>query len=881
MARAWTCGLLPILSVTVLFAAPPTAASAQDVLETQVAAFEAQLGSEYERVPSAEQRGNLKAGGQDLLTFTLQAGGDYAFVGVCDDDCSDLDLALADASGNVVATDTEADAFPIVGIESAGADQYSLQVAMIGCSIAPCAYMVTAYRRTEPAAGGATRAAEVEIAPGTARLRETGRLEAGDSRLNGGEFFDQHDVQMTAGETITATLNSDDFDSYLILISPSGKQTDNDDGEEGHPGSLIQMLAEESGTWILKATSYQPEETGSYRLEVTAGDPSAAPVAAGAPEGVRSETGTLSPGDEELEAGEYIDFYTFSGTQGERALIDLRSNEVDPYLILISPSDEPFENDDFEGDPHRSVIALDLEETGEYRIGVTTFGPGQTGDYELRISHGSGSADRGTLRERGRLETGDETLRSGEFADAYDVHGEPGQELIATVSSSEFDTYLMVLGPESDRQENDDVEGRPGESEVRMTLSESGQYQVVVTSYQPGDAGTYDLRVEQHDQERASQQRRDVHNLPIGSSVRGSLEEGDGLLDSGEFRDLYVFDGTAGQVVSLTMTSEGFDTYLGLISPAGEAIENDDYEGDTRASRIDQRLTETGRYRIMATSYESGQTGSYELKVDGATSAALAPSATGSDGPSRVYGVFVGISDYGGRANDLAYTAEDAHRVAGALQAGAGMRSADAVILTDGQATRANVERAVREVGAKAGPDDMFVFFYSGHGSRVDRPSPQASDPDAIDETIELFDSGITDDEFSQLLNEINPGISMLVLDACFSGGFSKDVVSVPGRIGFFSSEEDVTSSVAAKFRAGGFLAQFIADAIGERLADANGDRALSAIELSQYLYERYRADVKSGGPDDYVRTGGPQTGYQHLIVDRGSIGASQILFRR
>jgi hypothetical protein len=46
-------------------------------------------------------------------------------------------------------------------------------------------------------------------------------------------------------------------------------------------------------------------------------------------------------------------------------------------------------------------------------------------------------------------------------------------------------------------------------------------------------------------------------------------------------------------------------------------------------------------------------------------------------------------------------------------------------------------------------------------------------------------------------------------------------------------------------------------------------------------LHERYRADVKSGaGSDDYVRTGGPQSGYQHLVVDRGSVGPFDVLFR-
>lgn len=29
----------------------------------------------------------------------------------------------------------------------------------------------------------------------------------------------------------------------------------------------------------------------------------------------------------------------------------------------------------------------------------------------------------------------------------------------------------------------------------------------------------------------------------------------------------------------------------------------------------------------------------------------------------------------------------------------------------------------------------------------------------------------------------------------------------------------------------------------------------------------------------EYVRTGGPQMGYQHLVVDRGSIGPFDIIF--
>jgi hypothetical protein len=120
----------------------------------------------------------------------------------------------------------------------------------------------------------------------------------------------------------------------------------------------------------------------------------------------------------------------------------------------------------------------------------------------------------------------------------------------------------------------------------------------------------------------------------------------------------------------------------------------------------------------------------------------------------------------------------------------------------------------------------------------------------------------------------------LLVLDSCYSGGFAKDVVSVPGRMGFFSSEEDVVSQAAGKFQAGGYLAAFFDDAIRGHYADQDQNREVTAMELSQYLHDRYRSDVKdlNAGPD--VAADNAQPSYQHLVVDRGGIGAQSVLFR-
>lgn len=812
--------------------------------------------------------GGAAEGESDDHTVRLTGGVEYRIVAACDQDCSDVDLILLDESGNVVTSDVESDADPVIAIVPPSTAEYTVRVAVVTCSVAPCLHAARLYQ-----AGAAARPAS-----GTSGrvIDERGSLASGDEELTGGEYVDRFEVQATAGQTLVIDMVSTDFDTYLFVRSPNGDQEDNDDHEGNSSRSRLEVSVTESGTWRVSATSYAAAETGNYRLTV---DLNGAGEAAAATTGTRSESGELRAGDETLESGEYYDSYSFMGTAGEEVVLDLRSTEVDPYLILMAPSRESEQNDDFEGSAERSVISTTLEESGEYTVVVTTYAPNETGSYALEITQGGGDA--GVRSEQGALASGDETLSSGEFADVYRIQATPGQQLVATVSSTDFDTYLMVIGPDSDRKENDDLAGRPGESEVEMTLAESGEYRVVVTSYEPGETGNYSLTINQGATGQSSQANRDVTELSIGSQASGSLQAGDGTLSGGEYRDMYVFEGTAGQTVSVAMRSQSFDTYVGLITPSGEQVDNDDWEGDTRLSRVDHVLAETGRYRVMATSYQAGEEGDYEVEVTqaGADATAVANADVGL-GPAQVYGVFVGISDYGGRASDLSFTAEDAERVSQALQSTGAMSAENAVVLTDSRATRANVEQAVREIGARAGPDDMFVFFYSGHGAQVPRSGPQPSDPDALDETLEFYDARITDDEFAALLSEIAPGVALIALDACYSGGFSKDVVSVPGRMGLFSSEEDVISAVAAKFRAGGYLSQFFADAVGRRLADLNGDRTTSALELSQYLHNRYRADVESSTGDDYVRTGGPQLGYQHLVVDRGSIRSSEVLFR-
>jgi hypothetical protein len=89
-----------------------------------------------------EQRGTLQQGAEVRIPVKLSGGGEYSLVGVCDTDCSNMDIQLLDASGKEVAKDVEDDDFPIVGVTASGS--YVARVIMVACKDS-CAYGVKSF----------------------------------------------------------------------------------------------------------------------------------------------------------------------------------------------------------------------------------------------------------------------------------------------------------------------------------------------------------------------------------------------------------------------------------------------------------------------------------------------------------------------------------------------------------------------------------------------------------------------------------------------------------------------------------------------------------------------------------------------------------------
>lgn len=74
------------------------------------------------------------------FNVNLRSGISYAFVGVCDEDCRDIDLRVYDENGNLVDSDTGADDYPLVRVSPRWSGQFQVKVTMANCTASTCYY---------------------------------------------------------------------------------------------------------------------------------------------------------------------------------------------------------------------------------------------------------------------------------------------------------------------------------------------------------------------------------------------------------------------------------------------------------------------------------------------------------------------------------------------------------------------------------------------------------------------------------------------------------------------------------------------------------------------------------------------------------------------
>ncbi|HEX6368759.1 MAG TPA: PPC domain-containing protein [Longimicrobium sp.] len=342
----------------------------------------------------------------------------------------------------------------------------------------------------------------------------TGAIQAGDPHVFGRGAFRAYRFQGTAGQRLVATMESTDFDTYLIVGRVVGPlmdelKTDDDGGE--NTNSRLRVTLPQNGTYLIVAQSFSEDGAGAFSVGLqVAPEPStgqARPITLGTP-----VTGDLAETDySEDESGRLYDVWTFRGRSGQRITASMESGDFDTYLNLGRMQNGEFESlatdDDGGAEGTNSRLSHVLAEDGEYVVRASSYGD-QGGAYTLRLEERVARAPapprplESGQEVNGQLDENDAVLDTdGSFYELWSYRGRAGEQLRIRMNSDDFDTYLAIgrmdagCGDFEEMATMDDG-GDGTNSLLEITLPQDGEYVIRANSFSADQTGDYTLVVE-------------------------------------------------------------------------------------------------------------------------------------------------------------------------------------------------------------------------------------------------------------------------------------------------------------------------------------------------------------------------------------------------
>jgi hypothetical protein len=231
----------------------------------------------------------------------------------------------------------------------------------------------------------------------------------------------------------------------------------------------------------------------------------------------------------------------------------------------------------------------------------------------------------------------------------------------------------------------------------------------------------------------------------------------------------------------------------GLFVEDDDEWDKNDEEIFTKNSRETFELTPgNNRFRVIAINEQGTESIPDELAV----SSANAPEQ--STGGIAMHMVVIGVNQYRNPDYNLNYARADAEAVEATLS-----KNYDSIFtrveryqLYDAEATRENILATLELIKQEAGPRDVFIFYYAGHGIMSDDNNPQFYiAPHEITQLYgnqsSLSRAAVSSDELLGYSRDIAAQKQLFILDACQSEGVLK-TVAVRG-----ASEEKAIAQLA------------------------------------------------------------------------------------
>jgi hypothetical protein len=229
---------------------------------------------------------------------------------------------------------------------------------------------------------------------------------------------------------------------------------------------------------------------------------------------------------------------------------------------------------------------------------------------------------------QGNLGMGDARYENKPFQ-AYNFQCTAGLTLQLNILST-WDNYALIFDPMGNVVMRDDDSGEGLNAQISYTCPMNGTYRLAVSVFSTSTTpGPYTMQVTGASGPTMMQPTvqpmtggatiaaaGQLATIAFGQPSQGQLEPGDRQMQDSTFADIWMFQGTAGQRITIDLTSENFDSYLQLLDASGNRLAEDDDSGGSLNARISFTIPANAQYQIVVNNYgNSRRMGVYTLLV--------------------------------------------------------------------------------------------------------------------------------------------------------------------------------------------------------------------------------------------------------------------------
>lgn len=367
-----------------------------------------------------------------------------------------------------------------------------------------------------------------------------------------------------------------------------------------------------AGATTILATS--EGRTGTALVTVTAPDPCASvrPITVG-----QTFSGALASGDCRLSDQSALQTFSFTLTAATALEIEMTSSSLDSYLYVLDANKQVVAEDD-DGGAGSNARVLRSFAAGVYYVVANSYDPNTFGPFQLTVRPAPAACVTsrpitlpGTVNAS-LTATNSCRLNDDSYFDRYDVTVSARTTVRFDMTSTVIDPYLVVYDGAGKLVSQDDDAGTGTNARIEVRL-EPGRYTVLANAL-PSQLGVYRLDVAVAVDPCAVNR-----TIAIGQSVTSALAATDCAVGSQgpmPYTQRWALSVPTARPLQIDMTSPLVDSYLVIQDAVTGAVlaENDDVSTTSVNARIAANFP-AGEYIVNTTSYDLGETGTFNLSV--------------------------------------------------------------------------------------------------------------------------------------------------------------------------------------------------------------------------------------------------------------------------